>query len=204
MPWGWLEALLGHTCPGCGGRLDAPLLCQGCRQGLRAFPGPGVVYLGLYSRMGGVVRALKYRRRFALAALLARPLAEGIRAQGWELQGVTAVPTLFPRLLLRGYNPPELVAQEVARLLGVPYRRVLRRIRYTPSQPTRGRARRRLPQDLFAPVLSVKGNWLLLDDVLTSGATFLRAKEALLKAGASQVYGAFLAVRDPGALGPYR
>lgn len=154
--------------------------------------------------MGGVVRALKYRRRFALAPLLARPLAEGIRAQGWELQGVTAVPTLLPRLLLRGYNPPELLAQEVARLLGVPYRRVLRRVRYTPSQPTRGRARGRLPQDLFAPMLSVKGNWLLVDDVLTSGATFLRAKEALLKAGASQVYGAFLSVRDPGALGPYR
>jgi len=77
-------------------------------------------------------------------------------------------------------------------------------VRYTPSQPTRGRARRRLPEDLFVPVLRVEGSWLLVDDVLTSGTTFLRAKEALLKAGASRVYGAFLAVRDPGALGPYR
>ncbi|RTI02502.1 amidophosphoribosyltransferase [Thermus scotoductus] len=204
MLWGWLEGLLGHTCPGCGGRLDAPLLCQSCRQGLRAFYGQGLVYLGLYGRMGGVVRALKYRRRFALASLLAKPLAEGIQARGWELDGITAVPTLLPRLVLRGYNPPEVLAQEVARLMGIPYRRVLRRIRYTPSQPTRGRARRRLPEDLFVPVLRVEGSWLLVDDVLTSGTTFLRAKEALLKAGASRVYGAFLAVRDPGALGPYR
>ncbi|WP_019551416.1 ComF family protein [Thermus scotoductus] len=204
MLWGLLEGLLGHACPGCGGKLDAPLLCFACRQGLKAFAAGEMVYLGLYGRVGGMVRALKYRRRFALASLLAKPLAEGIQARGWELDGITAVPTLLPRLVLRGYNPPEVLAQEVARLMGIPYRRVLRRIRYTPSQPTRGRARRRLPEDLFVPVLRVEGSWLLVDDVLTSGATFLRAKEALLKAGASRVYGAFLAVRDPGALGPYR
>jgi predicted amidophosphoribosyltransferase len=163
-----------------------------------------MVYLGAYGRLGGVVRALKYGRRFGLAPLLARPLAEGILAQGWPLRGVAAVPTLFPRLLLRGYNPPELLAKEVARLLGLPYRRVLRRVRYAPSQPLRGQGRGRLPGDLFAPLGRVEGAWLLVDDVLTSGATFLRAREALLMAGASRVYGAFLAVRDPGALGPYR
>jgi len=204
MLWGLLEGLLGHTCPGCGNRLDAPLLCRGCRQGLRAFAAGEMVYLGLYGRVGGVVRALKYGRRFGLAPLLAEPLAEAVSAQGWRLSGVTAVPTLLPRLAVRGYNPPELLGRAVAARLGVPYLRVLRRERYTPSQPSRGRARRHLPQDLFAPVLRVEGSWLLVDDVLTSGATFLRAKEALLRAGAGRVYGAFLAVRDPGALGPYR
>ncbi|WP_022798755.1 ComF family protein [Thermus islandicus] len=203
MPWGWLEGLLGHACPGCGGRLDQPLLCASCRQGLRAERHGEMVYLGLYGRVGGLVRALKYGRRFGLAPLLAGPLAEGVREAGWALHGVTAVPTLLSRLLLRGYNPPELLAQEVARLLGLPYRRALRRVRYAPSQPSRGRARHKLPGDLFAPALRVEGPWLLLDDVLTSGATFLRAKEALLRAGASRVYGAFVAVRNPGALGPY-
>lgn len=163
-----------------------------------------MVYLGLYGRVGGLVQALKYGRRFGLAPLLAEPLAEAVLAQGWGLSGVTAIPTLLPRLVVRGYNPPELLGRILAARLGLPYLRVLRRVRYTPSQPTRGRARRRLPEDLFVPVLRVEGSWLLVDDVLTSGATFFRAKEALLKAGASRVYGAFLAVRDPGALGPYR
>ncbi|GAB5602084.1 ComF family protein [Thermus sp. FJN-A] len=203
MLWGLLEGLLGHACPGCGGRLDQPLLCTRCRQGLRAFATGEVVYLGLYGRVGGLARALKYRGRAGLAPLLAAPLAEGVRGQGWALAGVTAVPTLLPRLLRRGYNPPELLAQALARHLGLPHRRVLRRVRYAPSQPTRGRGRKRLPPDLFAPLGRVEGAWLLVDDVLTSGATFLRAKEALLRAGASRVYGAFLAVRDPGALGPY-
>ena len=204
MLWGFIEGLLGHACPGCGGPLDAPFLCRACRGELRPKVQGEMVYLGAYGRLGGVVRALKYGRRFGLAPLLARPLAEGILAQGWPLRGVAAVPTLFPRLLLRGYNPPELLAKEVARLLGLPYRRVLRRVRYAPSQPLRGRGRGRLPGDLFAPLGRVEGAWLLVDDVLTSGATFLRAREALLMAGASRVYGAFLAVRDPGALGPYR
>lgn len=203
MLWGFLEELLGHACPGCGGRLDQPLLCSPCRQGLRAFRGRDGVYLGLYGRVGGLARALKYRGRWGLARLLAPPLAAGVREAGWALQGVTSVPTLLPRLLARGYNPPELLAKEVARLLGLPYRRVLRRVGYAPSQPTRGRGRTRLPQGLFAPQDRVAGAWLLVDDVLTSGATFLRAKEALLQAGAERVYGAFIAVRDPGALGPY-
>jgi predicted amidophosphoribosyltransferase len=204
MLWGFIEGLLGHACPGCGGPLDAPFLCQACRAELWPKVQGEMVYLGAYGRLGGVVRALKYGRRFGLAPLLARPLAEGVLQAGWALKGVAAVPTLLPRLLQRGYNPPELLAKEVARLLGLPYRRVLRRRRYAPSQPTRGRARRALPQDLFAPVERVEGAWLLLDDVLTSGATFLRAREALLMAGACRVYGAFIAVRDPGALGPYR
>ncbi|APD08684.1 MULTISPECIES: ComF family protein [Thermus] len=204
MPWAFLEALLGHACPGCGGRLDEPFLCAACREGLRAWAQGDSVYLGLYGRVGGLVRALKYGRRFGLAPLLARPLAEGVLAQGWALSGVTAVPTLLPRLLRRGYNPPELLAKELARRLHLPYRRVLVRVRYAPSQPTRGRGRAKLPPGLFVPKGRVEGAWLLVDDVLTSGATFLRAKEALLQAGAERVYGAFLAVRDPAALGPYR
>ncbi|RTG95303.1 amidophosphoribosyltransferase, partial [Thermus scotoductus] len=52
-----------------------------------------MVYLGAYGRLGGVVRALKYGRRFGLAPLLARPLAEGVLQAGWALKGVAAVPT---------------------------------------------------------------------------------------------------------------
>ena len=115
------------------------------------------------------------------------------------------MPTLPHRLALRGYNPPEVLARALAKALGVPYRPVLFRRRYTPGQPTRGfKERRFLPGDLFGARVRVEGAWLLVDDVLTSGATFLRARGALLEAGAANVYGAFLAVRDPRALGPYR
>ena len=205
MPWGWIEALLGHACPGCGGPLDLPALCGRCRAGLEAFSTGEMVYLGHYARVGPLVRALKYGRREALARALAEPLARAVAARGWRLQGVTAVPTLPHRLALRGYSPPEVLARALAGALGVPYRPVLFRRRYTPGQPTRGlKERRFLPGDLFGARVRVEGAWLLVDDVLTSGATFLRARGALLEAGAAHVYGAFLAVRDPRALGPYR
>jgi predicted amidophosphoribosyltransferase len=41
-----------------------------------------------------------------------------------------------------------------------------------------------------------------VDDVLTSGATFLRARSALLEAGVERVYGAFIAMKRE-ALGPF-
>ncbi|RTI40392.1 amidophosphoribosyltransferase, partial [Thermus scotoductus] len=75
MLWGFIEGLLGHACPGCGGPLDAPFLCQACRAELWPKVQGEMVYLGAYGRLGGVVRALKYGRRFGLAPLLARPLA---------------------------------------------------------------------------------------------------------------------------------
>ncbi len=202
MPWAWLEGLLGHVCPLCGGPLDRPLLCGACRARLRAKRAGEAVYLGFYSELGGAVRALKYGGRWGLAPLLAQPLAKGVREAGWGLSGVTAVPTLLPRLLRRGYNPPDLLAQALAQALGLPYRPLLRRLAYTPSQPTRGRSRG-LPLGAFAPRARVQGAWLLVDDVLTSGATFLRARDALLEAGAERVYGAFIALKDPRALGPY-
>ncbi|MEJ5337033.1 MULTISPECIES: ComF family protein [Thermus] len=205
MPWAFLEALLGHRCPGCGGPLDRPLLCTLCRGSLRPFRTDRFVYLGLYGRVGGLVRALKYGGRWGLAPVLAEALALGVEEAGWPLKGVTAVPTLLPRLLRRGYNPPDLLARALAARLGLPYRPVLYRARYAPSRPlVRGRARARLPEGLFRPRGRVEGAWLLVDDVLTSGATFLRAEEALLEAGAERVYGAFIALKDPKALGPYR
>lgn len=143
-----------------------------------------MVYLGHYARVGPLVRALKYGRREALARALAEPLARAVAARGWRLQGVTAVPTLPHRLALRGYNPPEVLARALAKALGVPYRPVLFRRRYTPGQPTRGfKERRFLPGDLFGARVRVEGAWLLVDDVLTSGATFLRARGALLGGG---------------------
>ena len=200
--WAFFEALLGHTCPGCGGGLDQPLLCSACRKGLRpkraGLFGAEAVYLGSYAQYGGLARALKYGGRRGLAHLLAPPLAE--EARDWPLMGVTWVPDLEHRTLLRGYHPPEVLAQALAQALGLPSAPLLFRARYAPSQVL-GR-RRALPLDAFRPLGKAQGIWLLVDDVLTSGATFLRARSALLEAGVEGVYGAFIALKRE-ALGPF-
>ncbi len=191
----WLDRFLGLACPVCGGELDAPGICKACREGVVPERVGNAVYLGRYRTLRGLVRAAKYRRHRLALDWAASRLADRIKAAGFEPEAVTFVPTFPWRAFVRGQYVPAELARRIAARLRVPYRALLARRRYTPSQ-TRRRARHRLPQVFQARTPSPK-RVLLVDDVLTSGATFRRAAEALFAAGAERVCGAFLAVSDP-------
>ncbi|RIH89871.1 ComF family protein [Calidithermus roseus] len=197
----FLETLLGVRCPGCGGKLDLAGLCRACREELRPRHGSNLVYLGHYQRWGRVVRALKYGGKRDLLEALIPPLTVGVQQSWWSLHGVTAVPTLPYRKLVRGYNQAELLGRALARALELPYQETLTRQRYTPSQTRRRLSERaELPEDTFRPRGPLQGRWLLVDDVITSGSTYRRARAALLEAGAQKVYGACISVRNPNVL----
>jgi predicted amidophosphoribosyltransferase len=196
-----LELLLGMRCPGCGGRLDLVGLCRACREEMKPQHGPNLVYLGHYRRWGRVVRALKYGGKRDLLEAIVPPLAAGVRQTGWSLNGVTAVPTLPHRKLARGYNQAELLGRALAKALELPYRETLIRQRYTPSQTRRRFGQRgELPEDTFRAQAALEGRWLLVDDVITSGSTYRRARVTLLAGGAQKVYGACIGVRNPNVL----
>ncbi len=195
---GWLEAFLGLRCPGCGQPLDQAVLCAACRAELVPRHVPNFVYLGSYQRFGNLGRAIKYRGHRELATLVGHKIALGVQQADWVVDGVTAVPTLLYREIQRGYNQAELIAQASAKGLRVPYQRVLSRARYTKSQTRKSLSERlALPEDTFAAKSPVKGVWLLVDDVVTTGTTFARARIALLDAGAAKVYGGAIAVKSP-------
>jgi ComF family protein len=201
---GWWEQLTGATCPGCAKPLQEPTLCSECQRALVPRHGPGFVYLGSYQRFGNLARALKYQGRRNLALLLGQRMALGVRQAEWGLDGVTAVPTLPHRQIQRGYNQAELLAQAAAKELRIPYQSVLSRTALDKSQTQKTLLRRlQLSQATFQPVSRVKGIWLLVDDVVTTGTTFERARKALLEAGAAKVYGAAIAVKSPHELAKY-
>ncbi len=178
------------------------MICCQCQLELRPHHFPHLVYLGRYQRWKKVCHALKYRGQLGLARVLAAPLAQGLIQAGWPIDGVTAVPVHPWRRWQRGYNQAERLARAVAQQVALPYRSVLRRNRYTRSQTRQQQDQRsRLLADTFAPTAQVTGNWLLVDDVITSGTTLRLARQALYRAGASQVKVACIAVRHPNPSG---
>ena len=141
----------------------------------------------------GVGRRLVLGFKYGNARSLARPFAERIVAdlhRSFEVDGIQCVtwaPTAARRIRRRGYDQAELLAVEVARLLGLPCLRLLRRT--SRSGPQTGRSRRdrvggpafvaRLPRSITHVVV--------VDDVITTGATLEAARRALRQAGARKV-----------------
>jgi predicted amidophosphoribosyltransferase len=131
-----------------------------------------------------VVAQLKYRN----ARVSARWLAEGMAGlvEPGEVAIVSWAPTTAQRRRARGFDQAELLARMVARRLGLPCRSLLAR---APGPPQTGRTlleRRRGP--VFGPRARADGvDVLLVDDVVTTGATVAAAARALRTAGAGSI-----------------
>src|ERR1035437_2599952 len=95
----------------------------------------------------------------------------------------------------RGYDPAMLLADETGRLLATPRRALLSRTRETPPQSTLPAAQRRgNVEGAFASSPRARGRVLVLvDDVVTTGATLFAAARALREAGARDVRALVLA-----------
>jgi ComF family protein len=102
---------------------------------------------------------------------------------------VTWVPLARRRLAERGYDQARALAGGLARELDAPLVRLLRRAAPTaPQARLRGAERRRAMHEAFAPRRPAPPRVLLVDDVLTTGATAAACAEALRGAGAREVH----------------
>lgn len=148
----------------------------------------------------GLIHALKFENIRAaadpLADLLARyfesaqTTAEAARDYPQPL--VVPVPLHPARERERGFNQAGLIAERFAALLGLPYAdNILFKVRRTAAQHELSReARRANLRDCFAAPRDPRAagrSVILVDDVVTSGATFREAATVLLESGASQV-----------------
>lgn len=194
-----LAAALGAlvACPVCGARpAGSRGCCAACR--VRALT-PGLagdrLWLGPYEgALGRAVRALKYRGATRLAGWLGSELAARASAASWAPTVVCEVPLHAGRRRQRGYNQAALLAEHVARGLGVPHRPVLSRPFATAPQARLGREERRANVSGAFVGRPVAGHRVLLvDDVLTTGATLDACTAALRAAGAARVYAAVVA-----------
>jgi ComF family protein len=178
--------------------------CQACRNVTRGFGTREIVAAGRYSdELAEICLAFKFGGERKLARVLASWL-HGVLMER-EIPGrvdcVVPVPLSALRRLRRGYNQAEELARALAKLLDLPCVDALRRMRDTPRQALLSPAQRRANvRDVFAarPGAGLKGaRVLLVDDVLTTGATMHAAARTLKRAGAKAVYGA-VAARSTG------
>ena len=190
----------GPSCPRCampvGPHADLADGCSECRG--RSLGFDRAIALGPYQ---GPIRhlclGLKRERNAWMARWLAELVAEGhlelLQTEAGAEGGawVVPVPLHWSRRFARGYNQAEALAIGLARALSLKVRRPLRRVVATPKLARIGRAERaKIMRRAFRsrPDKSLRGRTVLLvDDILTSGATCGEAARALKRAGASRV-----------------
>ncbi len=139
-----------------------------------------------------LIRALKYRGRGSVAAELASLAADpAAQLMGRGIDLLVPIPLHAVRRRERGFNQAELIARELSALIGTPVSRdALVRHRATPTQTGLGREARLVNVEgaFRARSALVSGKRVLvLDDVVTTGATMLAAARALSAAGAQRV-----------------
>ncbi|WP_246479860.1 ComF family protein [Kaustia mangrovi] len=152
-----------------------------------------------------LVHALKYHDRHEVARLMARLMARAGRELVAEADVIAPVPLHRMRLWQRRYNQSALLAREIARGTGLTFRPgLLRRVKATRAQVGLDHRKRRqnvrsafaVPDEMVPAVAGARV--LVVDDVLTTGATADSCATACLKAGAAAVdIVAFALVLDP-------
>jgi len=185
-------------CSLCGdpvsGRIDHSYICHFCSDVNPAFSiaRSAAHYAGPIAEM---LKALKYRKATwlvpDLASMLSALVYQHIEVD--EIDAVTFVPLHHTRRREREYNQSALLARDLARIIDKPYmNRIIYRHRKTTSQ-TSLTARERI-SNVRNSFRYRNRSWLqgrrilLVDDVMTTGATVNECAKTLKKGGASKVY----------------
>jgi ComF family protein len=201
-----LDAALPANCVGC--HAEGPPICARCEPALDArLNSPAGVAIGLpgdvpepllqlewCAPFHGIARdalhAIKYQGEQRLADPLGRAIARRWVAVGAGAELVTHVPVHEDRARRRGYDQAELIARRAADELGLPFMSLLIRARATIAQFDLDRRDRAhnvsgafMVDGRATP--ACHGRWILLiDDVVTTGATLAACASALEAAGA--------------------
>ncbi len=191
--WASFERLTPPLCAVCGLPTAAPEAttpCATCRHTVPAFD-----YARAAASYGGAVRDAIHALKFGGRRSLARPLGDLVRNEcGPALadapDALVSVPLGRARERARGFNQAELIAERLGERLGVRVRpRWLVRLRATAPQSDLSAAERHANvAGAFAAAPAVAGRHVVvIDDVITTGATVADCARALRMAGARRV-----------------
>lgn len=178
------------VCKSCAGKL--PLTPKGAQ--VQKFPFISACVSPLYYE--GNVRESLLRFKFghlsAYADVYARYMAKCIDENQISCDIITWVPLSRKRLRERGYDQAKLMADELSRLCGISCCRLLKKTRNNPAQSGTGSAEKRRANvsGVYTAVDTEKirgKSILIVDDIVTTGATLSECGRMLMSAGAGEV-----------------
>jgi ComF family protein len=194
-------------CPNCSvALLEVPGRCYRCQRPSEGFRTcarcrkqtplysvrPATVYEGAAKVLLG---RLKFERAKAAANTVARILAERC---DFPAEGViTYIPTANARVRMRGYDQAAVIARSLARQTGLSCVPLLARVGHQRQLGKQREVRKQQMHDAFRPIHAAslqKAQIILIDDVLTTGATCEAAARVLHEVGAARVQACVFAV----------
>jgi competence protein ComFC len=213
--WSVLDVLFPPVCGGCG--KVGSHWCADCQQRVQVLNGTVCEVCGLPQAADGVcnicraeppyfhalrawavfedpvrkaLHRLKYRRDFSIGEALAAQMTDFAKGLNWHMDMLIPIPLSRQRMKERGYNQVGMIAKPLARALEVEFvPKALVRCKDTCSQVGLSKQERQKNVLGAFQAVGVKGKTILiLDDVSTTGSTLSSSAEALLLAGAKDVY----------------
>jgi competence protein ComFC len=187
-----IEVLSGWLCKKCGYPLTGrDFICENCRT-----RPPEYMEMRSWAAFNGPARkalhSLKYHRNLAIGPILAQPLLGMLQKLNWPVDLVIPIPLSKSHFRRRGYNQTAQISITLAQKLNIEHlSNAVLRIKETETQISLDVNQRFTNlRDAFygKPAKLNKRNILLIDDVITTGATMQNCTNALLKAGAQKVY----------------
>ncbi|MFL2563174.1 MAG: ComF family protein [Arenicellales bacterium] len=188
--WYALPFTLGSCCSHCGRVLVQPGICGQCQQRPPSFDDIAAP-LSYKNPVDKMLCALKYRQQISFARTAAGVIADNALARGQKRPDLLcAVPMTRRALRRRGLNQSAFIARLVSRKLGIPVNiSLLKKLRDTDRQSTlSARKRRKNLIKVFSCKQRLDGRHIvLIDDILTTGATANEVSKTLTNAGAARV-----------------
>jgi ComF family protein len=192
------NAVMPLRCVFCGMRTREPEkhICAGCDAELPRIESPPppvsspfhtvVAPVAYDFPVDAAIKALKFKRKLYYAPAFAELLCEACRELPGDIDAVLPVPLHWRRRWFRGFNQAYEIGKPVARYLGLPMVRGVIRRRATPSQSgLNARERARNLRRAFVVRRAIPHRHvLIIDDILTTGAT-VRQLASVVRAGGS-------------------
>ena len=186
--WKGIERYSGPACLLCGLPLvsEYATYCESCLKSPPSFS--KIIYYGIYD---GALRKAVHLLKFKGIKRLARPIAELLSELPIpDADGVVPVPLHSKKLREREFNQTALISRHLSRQSGIPLLLdILKKDKATlPQTDVTGKERLKNVKNTFTAGKSVTGlRLILVDDVITTGATVYECAKVLKKAGAESI-----------------